>query len=49
MAFVQKEMKRLMGKAIHGKGMIEDGDRVLVGVSGGKDSLSLLASVAGKD
>ena len=42
MAFVQKEMKRLMGKAIHGKGMIEDGDRVLVGVSGGKDSLSLL-------
>ena len=42
MAFVHKEMKRLMGKAIHSKGMIEDGDRVLVGVSGGKDSLSLL-------
>ena len=42
MAFVEKEMKRLMGKAIHNKQMIRDGDHLLVAVSGGKDSLSLL-------
>jgi tRNA 2-thiocytidine biosynthesis protein TtcA len=37
-----KEMKRLMGKAIHSRVMIEEGDHLLVAVSGGKDSLSLL-------
>jgi len=31
-----------MGKAIHDRGMIADGDHVLVAVSGGLDSLSLL-------
>lgn len=31
-----------MGRAIHQKAMIRDGDHVLVAVSGGKDSLSLL-------
>ena len=39
---VTKEMKRLMGKAIHTRNMIEHGDHILVAVSGGKDSLSLL-------
>jgi tRNA 2-thiocytidine biosynthesis protein TtcA len=42
MSHVAKEMKRLMGKALHNRDMIRDGDHVMVAVSGGKDSLSLL-------
>ena len=42
MNHVAKELKRLVGKAIHGHRMIRHGDRVLVAVSGGKDSLALL-------
>ena len=42
MGFVAKEIKRFTGKAIHHQKMIRDGDRVLVAVSGGKDSLVLL-------
>ena len=42
MGFVAKEMKRLMGRAIHRKEMISDGDHLMVAVSGGKDSLALL-------
>ena len=34
---------RLVGRAIADYDMIRDGDRLLLGVSGGKDSLSLLA------
>jgi len=41
-SYVAKEMKRLTGKAIHSRQMILDGDHIMVAVSGGKDSLSLL-------
>jgi tRNA 2-thiocytidine biosynthesis protein TtcA len=40
--YAVKEMRRLMGKAIHNSKMTEDGDHILVSVSGGKDSMSLL-------
>ena len=40
--YTVKEMKRLMGKAIHSREMIRDGDHVMIAVSGGKDSMSLL-------
>ncbi|MBN2032348.1 MAG: tRNA 2-thiocytidine(32) synthetase TtcA [Deltaproteobacteria bacterium] len=42
MRHVAEAMKRLMGKAIHSRDMIKEGDHILVAVSGGKDSLSLL-------
>lgn len=42
MGYAAKEIRRLTGKAIHENNMLQDGDRVLVAVSGGKDSLSLL-------
>ena len=38
-----KSLLRLVGRAIADYGLIRDGDRILLGVSGGKDSLSLLA------
>jgi len=37
-----KSLLRKVGKAIADYDMIRDGDRILLGVSGGKDSLSLL-------
>lgn len=40
--YFYKSLNRDIGKAIHQYDMISNGDRVLVGVSGGKDSLSLM-------
>ncbi len=40
--YVERQAISLCGKAVHGWSMIQDGDGVLVGLSGGKDSLSLL-------
>ncbi|MFP4444713.1 MAG: ATP-binding protein [Desulfosudaceae bacterium] len=37
-----KRINQAIGKAIHRYDMIADGDRICVGVSGGKDSLTLL-------
>ena len=42
MSHVAKEMRRLLGKAIHSRDMIREGDHIMVAVSGGMDSLSLL-------
>ncbi len=42
MSYAAKEMKRLMGKAVSDYEMIRGGDRILVAVSGGMDSMSML-------
>lgn len=42
MASVNREVRRLVGRAISHYQLIQDGDRIAVAVSGGKDSLLLL-------
>jgi len=40
--FVEKKVRRLMGRAVHRYGLINAEDRILVALSGGVDSTSLL-------
>ncbi len=42
MSYLKKEVNRLVGKCMHRFGLLEHGDRVLVAVSGGADSLLAL-------
>ena len=39
---LHKKLRRVVGKALYDYHMIADGDRIAVGLSGGKDSLTLL-------
>ncbi len=39
---IPKKLRRLVGTAISDFAMIKEGDKILIGLSGGKDSLSLL-------
>ena len=41
-SYIYKALNRSVGKALHRYDMISDGDRILVGVSGGKDSLTMM-------
>ena len=43
MSRLEKRLLNGIGRAVHDFGLIEKGDRILVAVSGGKDSLSLLS------
>jgi tRNA 2-thiocytidine biosynthesis protein TtcA len=43
---IDKRVRRLVGKAICEYDLLRDGDRVLVGISGGKDSLTMLKVLA---
>ncbi len=45
-SYTYKALNRLVGKAVHRYQMIADGDRIAVGLSGGKDSMTLLWTLA---
>ena len=40
-SYTYKALNRVLGKAVHAYDMISDNDRIAVGLSGGKDSLTL--------
>ncbi len=42
MSYLEKEVNRLVGKAIHQYHLLDDGDRIMVAVSGGADSMLCL-------
>lgn len=42
LSYTHKTLNRFLGKAIHRYNMISDKDRIAVGLSGGKDSLTLM-------
>jgi tRNA 2-thiocytidine biosynthesis protein TtcA len=41
-SYTYKALNRVVGKAIHRYNMISEGDRIAVGLSGGKDSLTMM-------
>ena len=45
---LEKKLMNKIRKTINKYSLVEDGDKVLVGLSGGKDSLVLLKSLAWK-
>ncbi len=42
MSYLEKEVNRLVGQAIHRYSLLENGDRIMVAVSGGEDSMLCL-------
>jgi tRNA 2-thiocytidine biosynthesis protein TtcA len=44
--YLRQAIKRQVGKALHEFGMITDGDRIAVGLSGGKDSMTLMYALS---
>ncbi len=42
MPVIDKDINRLVGRALHRYNLLADGDHIVVGLSGGKDSLSLV-------
>ncbi|MFA6836352.1 MAG: tRNA 2-thiocytidine biosynthesis TtcA family protein [Fibrobacteraceae bacterium] len=47
-SYIKRRVNKKITKALHDFPLIEEGDRVLVGASGGKDSTALLLELAGR-